>query len=164
MLTAFKGKLADFFNDPEIWSQVSESDKDYIRSLLPPFVELNDDGSIPESFWKYNTEFRSQCRYLQEDLRVGRMDPEWQRQAYQAMKERAEGKFDSWKEKEFEEFWGQKQKVASNALAGHASKVQLEELLNKGLFQVGDMWTFSYTFRKGSTKIPVEKECKVCFH
>ncbi|KAL9611259.1 MAG: hypothetical protein Q9167_004085 [Letrouitia subvulpina] len=135
-LTASKGKLVDFFNNPEIWSQVSESDKDYIRSLLPPFVELSDDGSIPESFWKYNTEFRSQCRYLQEDLRAGRMDPEWQRQAYQAMKERAEGKFDSWKEKEFEEFWGQKQKVARNALAGHASKVQLEELLNSGLFQI----------------------------
>ncbi len=38
------------------------------------------------------------------------MDPEWLAQAAQAMEERAEGEFDDWKEKNFEEYWGQKAK------------------------------------------------------
>ncbi len=124
-------------------------------------MELNDDGSIPTSFWKYNPEFRLDCRNLQEDLRAGRMDPEWQRQAAQAMEERAAGHFDDFKEKEFEEYWGQKQKVEWDVLAGHASKVRLEELLNDELFKVGDVWCFDHTFGRGKDAIRVEKECKI---
>lgn len=124
-------------------------------------MELNDDGSIPTSFWKYNPEFRLDCRNLQEDLRTGRMDPAWQQQAAQAMEERAAGHFDDFKEKEFEEYWGQKQKVEWNVLAGHASKVRLEELLNDELFKVGDVWCFDHTFGRGENAIRVEKECKI---
>ena len=89
------------------------------------------------------------------------MDPEWQRQAAQAMNERAAGKFDDFKEREFEEYWGQKQKVDWNVLAGHASKVRLEELLKEGLFRTGDVWSFHHTFGKGEAIVRVEKECKV---
>lgn len=156
-----QSKLAAFFSHPLNWDQVSDADKDYIRTLLPPHAELNDDGSIPAAFWKYNPEFRLDCRNLQDDLRAGRMDPEWQRQAAQAMEERAAGEFDNFKEKEFEEFWGQKQKVDWTALAGHASKVRLEELLKSGLFKVGDAWCFNHTFGRGSEAFRVEKECKV---
>ncbi len=124
-------------------------------------MELNDDGSIPTSFWKYNPEFRLDCRNLQEDLRAGRMDPEWQRQAAQAMEERAAGHFDDFKETEFEEYWGQKQKVEWNVLAGHASKVRLEELLKDELFKIGDVWCFDHTFGRGENAIRVEKECKI---
>ncbi|KAL8709022.1 MAG: hypothetical protein Q9225_007518 [Loekoesia sp. 1 TL-2023] len=155
------GKLASFFSDPQNWAQLSDTDKDFIRTLLPPHVELNDDGSIPTTFWKYNPEFRLDCRNLQEDLRSGRMDPEWQRQAAQAMEERAAGKFDDFKEREFEEFWGQKQKVAWDVLAGHASKVRLEELLKEGLFRVGDVWSFGHTWGSGEDAVRVEKDCKI---
>ncbi|KAL8830728.1 MAG: hypothetical protein Q9170_005609 [Blastenia crenularia] len=155
------GRLAAFFSEPQNWAQVPETDKDFIRSLLPPHVELNDDGSIPTSFWKYNPEFRLDCRNLQEDLRSGRMDPVWQRQAAEAMEERAAGKFDDFKEQEFEEYWGQKQKVAHNVLAGHASKVRLQELLKEEVFKVGDVWSFNHTFGRGEDAIRVEKECKI---
>lgn len=124
-------------------------------------MELNDDGSIPTSFWKYNQEFRLDCRNLKEDLRTGRMDPAWQQQAAQAMEERAAGHFDDFKEKEFEEYWGQKQKVEWDVLAGHASKVRLEELLKEELFKVGDVWCFDHTFGRGKDAIRVEKECKI---
>ncbi|KAL8750264.1 MAG: hypothetical protein Q9184_006484 [Pyrenodesmia sp. 2 TL-2023] len=155
------GKLVAFFSDPSNWAEVPDTEKDFIRSLLPPHVELNDDGSIPTSFWKYNPEFRLNCRNLQEDLRTGRMDPAWQQQAAQAMEERAAGHFDDFKEKEFEEYWGQKQKVEWNVLAGHASKVRLEELLKEELFRVGDVWCFDHTFGRGEDAIRVEKECKI---
>ncbi|KAL9014064.1 MAG: hypothetical protein Q9173_001273 [Seirophora scorigena] len=155
------GSLAEFFSDESNWAQIPDSEKDFIRDLLPSHLELNEDGSIPSSFWKHSSEFRLDCRNLQEDLRSGRMDPEWQRQAAQAMEERAAGKFDDFKEKEFEEFWGQKQKVDSAVLAGNASRVKLDELLREGLFKVGDMWCFDYTWGRGADAIRVEKECKI---
>ncbi|KAL8720023.1 MAG: hypothetical protein Q9181_007975 [Wetmoreana brouardii] len=155
------GKLAGFFSNLENWAEVPDEDKEFIRSLLPPYVELNDDGSIPTEFWKYNSEFRLDCRNLQEDLRTGRMDPEWQRQAHQAMEERAAGKFDDFKEREFEEFWGQKQKVDWAALAGDASKVKLDDMLTAGLFKEGDVWTFDHTFGRGAEAVRIWKDCKI---
>ncbi|KAL8848342.1 MAG: hypothetical protein Q9221_006645 [Calogaya cf. arnoldii] len=155
------GTLADFFSDPDNWSQISAEDKDFIRNLLPPYVELTDDGSIPNDFWKYNPEFRLDCRNLQEDLRAGRMDPEWQSQAHQAMEERATGAFDNFKEREFEQYWGQKQKVDWKYLAGDASKIKLEELLDAGLFKEGDIWSFDHTFGRGDEAVEIQKECKI---
>ncbi|KAL8999148.1 MAG: hypothetical protein Q9169_001927 [Polycauliona sp. 2 TL-2023] len=155
------GMLADFFSNPNNWTQVSAEDKDFIRDLLPPHTELTSDGSIPNDFWKYNSEFRLNCRNLQEDLRTGRMDPEWQTQAQQAMEERATGAFDNFKEREFEEYWGQKQKVDWQYLAGDASKIKLEELLDAGLFREGDVWSFDHTFGRRNEAITVQKECKI---
>ena len=155
------GMLADFFSDSDNWSQVSAEDKEFVRSLLPPHVDLAADGSIPNDFWKYNPEFRLDCRNLQEDLRAGRMDPEWQLQAQQAMEDRATGAFDDFKEREFEEYWGQKQKVDWKYLAGDASKIKLEELLNAGLFRQDDVWSFDHTFGRGDEAVPIQKECKV---
>ncbi|KAL8741599.1 MAG: hypothetical protein Q9190_005809 [Brigantiaea leucoxantha] len=78
------------------------------------------------------------------------------------MRERAEGKFDTWKEKEYEEHWGQKQRVGRKVLAGHASKVTLGELLAEQLFRVGDVWCFSHSFGRGEgNRVVVEKECKI---
>lgn len=89
------------------------------------------------------------------------MDPEWQRQAHQAMEERAAGDFDAFKEREFEEFWGQKQKVDSKFLAGDASKVRLDEMLTAGLFKEGDVWSFSHTFGRREDAVSIQKECRV---
>lgn len=89
------------------------------------------------------------------------MDPQWQRQAAQAMAERAAGDFDDFKEKEFEEYWGQKQKVDYNVLAGHASKVKLEDMLKEGIFKVGDSWTFDHNWGRGPDALRVEKECTI---
>lgn len=77
------------------------------------------------------------------------------------MEERVAGHFDNFKEKEFEEYWGQKQKIDWNVLAGHASKVRLDELLREELFRVGDVWCFDHTFGRGEEAIRVEKECKI---
>lgn len=64
--------------------------------------------NIPGQILAGSTAFRTDLRLYQEDLAEGRMDPAWRRRAEQASKERAEGKFDDWKEKERELWWGQK--------------------------------------------------------
>ena len=57
----------------------------------------------------------------------------------QAMEERARGDFDDYKEGEYEEFWGQKQKLHYQARAGEAQQVRLGELLNAGVLRVGQV-------------------------
>lgn len=100
-------------------------------------------------------------RQFQVDLGAGRYDPEWLRQAAQAMKERAEGKFDKFKEEEFEQFWGQKQKLDYHVIAGESSKVKLETLIQHGVVRVGDVWKYSRVFGRKTERVFVEKEAKV---
>ena len=114
------------------------------------------------------------------DLECGRYDPEWLSQADEAMKQRAEGKFDKWKEKEFEELWGQKQKLdhRGSHISGEASQVGLETLVEHGVIRKGDVWTYSRVFdmgrkkasyahafftgeKGGQDKVLIEKEIKV---
>src|SRR5207249_773775 len=95
------------------------------------------------------------------DLQNGRYDPEWQRQAHQAMKERANGKFDMFKEEQYEEFWGQKQKIDHGLIAGESSRVKLDTLVKHGVVQAGDVWKYSRTFGKGPERVLVEKEVRV---
>lgn len=47
-------------------------------------------------------------RKLQEDSDEGRTTKAWMRDGMEASAQRAEGKFDEWKEKNREEYWGQK--------------------------------------------------------
>ena len=77
------------------------------------------------------------------------------------MEERARGDFDDWKEKEFEEFWGQKQKLSTAVLAGESTNLKLEVMVENGLFRVGDEITFCRTIGKGDNRVWLDKECKV---
>lgn len=78
------------------------------------------------------------------------------------MEERAAGKFDAWKEQEFEEFWGQKQKLDYSAIAGESAKLKLDVLLKNNYFKVGDEWSYSRVFGRGGEKVHVEKDGTVC--
>ena len=127
---------------------------------------LHPDGTIDmDQFWqfvKYSPIWKGTVRNFQEDLAAGRREPEWLAQAAQAMEERAEGKFDDWKEKNFEEFWGQKQKVDTKALSGMAASLKLDVLVKGNCFKVGDVWSYGRTFkREGDPKIFVEKNVMV---
>ena len=77
------------------------------------------------------------------------------------MEERSRGDFDAWKENEFEEFWGQKQKVAHTARAGVATNIKLEKLVNQGLFRIGDVWSYVRCFGRGEQAVVVEKDCEL---
>ena len=150
------------FCDPKTYENFTKSDWEDLRETLPPNVPSNPDGySIPMTFFKYDPDFRRGIREFQEDLASGRLDPEWQADAALAMEERARGDFDSYKENEFEAFWGQKQKLRHDALAGESTKVKLEELIQNGLFKLGDSFNYSRMFGRGKNGVLVEKACKV---
>ncbi|EEP78687.1 predicted protein [Uncinocarpus reesii 1704] len=176
VLTSDKSPLIDIdlvklLSDPRAWNCLEEEEKREILSLLPDTAHPDPHGNpedpdskippLPHEFLRYSIPWRDAVRQFQVDLQNGRYDPEWQRQARQAVKERAEGKFDNWKEEQFEQFWGQKQKIDWGLIAGESSKIKLETLVKNQLVQVGDVWKFTRVFGRGDDKILVEKEVMV---
>ncbi|GAD91526.1 hypothetical protein NFIA_050670 [Paecilomyces variotii No. 5] len=155
---------------PDAWNCLDEDEKKEILSLLPdtvhpnPEPDLEDPDSkippIPQEFLRYSNTWREGVRQFQVDLEAGRYDPEWLRQAADAMEERARGDFDDFKEQEFEEFWGQKQKLDHRVVAGESSSVKLKTLIEHGIIQKGDVWKYTRVVGK-TVKITIEKEAKV---
>lgn len=158
---AYENLYAEF-SDPKTYEKFTKSDWEDIRETLPPNVPTNPDGySIPMKFFKHDSDFRRGIREFQEDLASGRLDPKWQADAAQAMEERARGDFDAYKENQFEAFWGQKQKLNHDVLAGESTKIKLELLIQNEVFKVGDYFSYSRVFGRGKSGVLVEKDCKV---
>ena len=167
LVTNEKSPLADEdlhaeFSNPKTYENFTKSDWEDLRETLPPNVPINPDGySIPMTFFKYDPDFRRGIREFQEDLASGRLDPKWQADAAEAMEERARGEFDAYKEDQFEAFWGQKQKLDHDALAGESTKIKLDLLIQNGIFKVGDYFSYSRVFGRGKSGVLIEKDCKV---
>ncbi|KAH0542440.1 hypothetical protein FGG08_003195 [Glutinoglossum americanum] len=157
--------LVKLLNEPRTWDLLSAEEKQILAAAFPANAL---DGPLDnpatrfrQGFLKYDNDWKSGIRMYQEDLANGRYDPEWIRQAGKATADRANGAFDTWKEKEFEEFWGQKQKLAQNVIAGESNKVKLDTLVRNAVFHVGDIWVFSRAFADTKGKkggVLVEKE------
>ncbi|KAJ5437388.1 hypothetical protein N7445_005932 [Penicillium cf. griseofulvum] len=160
LLTSDKSLLIDLdlvklLAHPEAWNCLEESEKREILDLLPPDVHpqaqdtLSDPDAklppIPDSFIRYSNNWRDGVRQFQLDLQNGRYDPEWLHQAQEARQQREKGDFDDFKEREYEQFWGQKQK----AIWGHLPE------------KLGDIWKFYYVYGRGPGKIVIEKEVRV---
>ena len=123
---------------------------------------MNPDGySIPIDFFKYNPDFRRGIREFQEDLAAGRLEPEWQAAAAEAMEERARGDFDAYKENQYEEFWGQKQKIDWSIPAGESTTLKLDMMIKNGVFRAGDEIVFTRAIGRKEKRVLLEKECKV---
>ncbi|KAJ5254014.1 hypothetical protein N7524_011194 [Penicillium chrysogenum] len=116
---------------------------------------------IPDSFIRYSNNWRDGIRQFQIDLQNGRYDPEWLRQAQEARQQRDNGDFDDFKEREYEQFWGQKQKVIWDAPAGESARVKMGTLIDEGVIQLGDVWKFYYVYGRGPGRIVIEKEVRV---
>lgn len=165
-------KIKKLLAKPEAWNCLEESEKRVILDLLPEDLHSNLDPSpddpgakippLPEEFLRYSNNWRDGIRHFQLDLQNGRYDPVWLRQAGEAMQQRADGKFDKFKEEEFEQFWGQKQKMDKTLAAGQSSQVKLSTLISNGVVLVGDVWKYSRAFKKGN--LLVEKEARVCLY
>lgn len=154
------------------WHCLEEAEQREILALLPedthPNPEPNPDNPhgglppLPDSFVRYSNNWRDGIRQFQLDLQNGRYKPDWLRQAEEARIQRENGEFDSFKEREFEQFWGQKQKINWDVRAGESSRVSLGSLVNAGVVQVGDIWKFEHTFvTKGEERVFIEKEAQV---
>ncbi|KAM5443277.1 hypothetical protein MferCBS31731_001598 [Microsporum ferrugineum] len=176
VMTSDKSPLIDIdlvklLAKPEAWTCLDENEKKEVLALLPesihPVVEPsteNPDGIIPplpEEFVRYSNVWRDAIRQFQVDLQHGKYDPKWLSQAHKAMNERAEGKFDARKERDFEAFWGQKQRYHTNVPAGDSATIDFKTLVMNGVFEVGDIWRYSRSQGKGAEKFLVEKEVAV---
>lgn len=134
-----------------------------LGTQFPEDVPRNEDGSISIDWLRYNNDWRNAVRLWQADLGAGHFEPEWLRQAAQAMEDRTAGKFDNFKEEQFEEFWGQKQKVGYKTRAGESGVLKLPDLIAGNLFKEDDFWVYSRGF--GATgksgHVEIIKDCKV---
>ncbi|KAJ5368195.1 uncharacterized protein N7496_007955 [Penicillium cataractarum] len=156
---------------PETWDILEEDEKREILALLPadthPASELPPDDidakipPLPDSFVRYSNNWRDGIRQFQIDLQNGRFDPEWLRQAETARRKREKGDFDSFKEREFEKFWGQKQRTDMSVMSGESSKIKLTQLIEAGVFLVGDIWRFGYVWGKGPDRVTIDKEVRI---
>lgn len=155
-----------FLLHPKAWESLTCEQQKQLVSMLPNTSpsEANDEEqvpSIPAQRIKTNDSLRSSIRLFQEDLAAGHYEPKWIQDAVKASQKRANGSFDSWKEKNLEQFWGQKQRVLWTAIAGDSAQWSLQDLVKEGLFRAGDVWLLRRAMRKGSTFVCVEKEARV---
>ncbi|KAJ5674691.1 uncharacterized protein N7477_004625 [Penicillium maclennaniae] len=148
--------LVKLLAKPEAWNLLEEAEKREILALLPADIHPDWDLSktdpeyrippLPQEFIRYSTNWREGIRVFQLDLENGRYDPQWLRQAENARRKRENGDFDKFKEREFEEFWGQKQRMDMAAAAGEHGRIQLRELVAAGVIKLGDVWRFNFVF------------------
>ena len=132
------------------------------RNGLPEDAPYSTDGySVPMEYFKYDPDWRRLVREFQEDLGAGRYDPEWQKQAIRAMEERARGDFDDYKDGQFEEFWGQKQKVHHLDRAGDSAQIKLEEMVSHGFIKEGDIFSYARVIGRSEERILIEKDMRV---
>ncbi|KAJ5768942.1 hypothetical protein N7520_003501 [Penicillium odoratum] len=176
LLTSDKSVLIDadlvkLLASSKAWNCLDEDEKRQILDFLPADTHPNPDPPaddphakippLPDSFVRYSNNWRDGIRQFQLDLQHGRYDPEWLRQAEEARQERENGEFESFKEREYEEFWGQKQKLDKRLAAGESGKVKLGTLVEEGAIQIGDVWRFNYVYGKGAERIVIDKETRV---
>ncbi len=150
--------------DPATYQNWTKEDWEEIRDCLPENAPYNDDGySVPMHFFRHDPDWRRLVREFQDDLGAGRYEPQWLKQAALAMEERAAGKFDKFKEDQFEAFWGQKQTSSQREVrAGESAKIKLPQLVEAGLIKVGDDLSYRRTFRsKAGDLLMIEKDLKV---
>ncbi|KAL3458687.1 Asx homology domain-containing protein [Aspergillus heterothallicus] len=174
LLTSDKSQLIDLplarlLALPEAWECLEEAEKKEILDLLPadthptphppPDEPTAKIPPLPESFVRYGEHWRDAIRHFQLDLQNGRYDPQWLHEAEEAVQQRAAGKFDKFKEEEFEEFWGQKQKMDRTLTAGQSSAVKLSTLIEHGVVRKGDIWKWSRAYARPKTL--VEKEARI---
>ncbi|KAK7539945.1 Asx homology domain-containing protein [Phyllosticta citribraziliensis] len=163
-----KVNVTAILKDPRAWESLSKEQQSQLISLLPnaPVIDpgnTQEDSlpNIPQQMLTQNSALLSDIAMFGEDLREGRLDPDWQRDGQIAMEMRARGDFDEWKVQEMEAFWGQKQKLQYDVLAGESSKIKLEELVREGTVQVGDVWLYKRVFGRGKRSFSMEKEATV---
>ncbi|KAJ5936081.1 hypothetical protein N7454_005379 [Penicillium verhagenii] len=176
LLTSDKSLLIDtdlvkLLASSAAWHVLEEDEKRQILDLLPVDTHPNPDPPednpnapippLPDSFVRYSNNWRDGIRQFQLDLQNGRYDPEWLRQADEARQQRENGDFDTFKEREYEEFWGQKQKLDKSLPAGESGKVKLATLVDEGVIRIGDVWRFNYVYGKGAERIFIDKEARV---
>lgn len=158
--------LTKLLKHDRAWTELSREQQEKLISMLPgsSMPSMPDDQPLPNAPKEYlhsNKAFKADVISFQEDLTQGRYDPKWLADAQTAMRKRANGDFDTWKEKNKEDFWGQKQKMDWTSSAGDSSQHDLPTLVKAGYFQIDDIWSMRRGHGRGANAVHVEKEATV---
>ncbi|KAK6541805.1 hypothetical protein TWF694_007586 [Orbilia ellipsospora] len=176
LLTSKRSKIINaecnaIFNE-STWGLFTDEEKEHLLSLLHPIdkeITIPDqDPSQPPPripsplLWQNlnNDAFRSAFVELQDDLSTGAYEPAYVKKAEEALRQRLgpmADKVDDMKNKEFEEYWGQKQAVFFGD-AGLSANITLYELCQQKMFKPGDIFEYKRSFQK---TLVVEKICEL---
>ncbi|KFX86938.1 hypothetical protein V490_08701 [Pseudogymnoascus sp. VKM F-3557] len=152
--------LKGLFSNPEAWNILDKETKAKLIGMLPESTHVLDevDGElrISENFLKFDQNWAHYLGRAQEDIAEGRNDPVWLEEAAAASEQRTDGEFDDWKDNEYEQFWGVKQRLQSNVLTGLSGSIKFDDLITRELIKPGDIFLFQRTINK----IFIEKEIK----
>lgn len=88
--------------------------------------------------------------HVEADIAEGKYTPENQAAIIEARKRSEAGEFNEFKDNKFEQFWGQKQRVNYEAVAGDTREVKITTLAKHQVLRVGDVFSLRRSF--GNTK------------
>lgn len=109
-----KINLQALLKKDEAWTSLSTKQQKKLLAMLPnaPTVEEDENGNLPNVLrtrLDSSAAMKADVRLFQEDLKTGKLEPEWQLMARRAMKRRANGDFDEFERQRREEIWSEKQ-------------------------------------------------------
>lgn len=161
----------------DVWNQLSDSDKTHLMKFLPecdkvyePTSDISDPtapkAELVDDFWDKNPQLVNRIFQVETDIADGKYTPANQAAVIEARKRSEAGEFNQFKDNKFEQFWGQKQRVNYEAVAGDTSGVKLQTLVKHHALRVGDVFSLRRSFaigekKKKSDTITIEKDAKV---
>ncbi|RYP13646.1 hypothetical protein DL765_006776 [Monosporascus sp. GIB2] len=105
-------RLRDLLCNPKAWDLLGPEEKKQVLAKFPDQKEVLDAGTEnarPDvASLRNNNNFRHDAARYQDNLRKGKHDPEWIRQAQAAHSKREMGGYDEYLAARFEEEWGMK--------------------------------------------------------
>jgi hypothetical protein len=150
--------------------EFTDEEYDEIIALLPAkdiIYPANDDVTVPDGKAMINPElftntaFKEAAQRYQQDLVAGKYESDYLAKAAEARKRRMAGEFDNWKDEQFEDYWGQKQKLYSDAVGGASTKIKLAEMIKASVFKLGDVFSMRRHFSDG---LIIRKDAVVSVH
>ncbi|RYP69363.1 hypothetical protein DL771_006173 [Monosporascus sp. 5C6A] len=105
-------RLRDLLCNPKAWDLLGPQERKQVLAKFPDQQEILDAGTAearPDvASLRNNNNFRHDAARYQDNLRKGKHDPEWIRQAQAAHSKREMGGYDEYLATRFEEEWGMK--------------------------------------------------------
>ncbi|BFZ62314.1 hypothetical protein YB2330_003405 [Saitoella coloradoensis] len=143
----------------ECLALVPDLDRVYPPNTDTPEKDLSKADLVP-SFFQRNQFLREAIADFVACLESDAYGIQALKTALATNEQRKQGKFDAWKDQEFESYWGQKQRLDSYAVAGDARGVSFADVVKASGACVGDVWVYQRGFAKGKGRaaIPVRKE------
>ncbi|KND00723.1 uncharacterized protein SPPG_03839 [Spizellomyces punctatus DAOM BR117] len=147
----------------EVFQMLSPEDQDELTQLVPSVDRANargiHDPPLTERFFKYSTHLRESIGVFQDMLAGGFYEPAGQEQMVQEVEDTKKD-YDSWKEQNYEEVWGDHlDQEVSEEIASIAKTITLKEMCEQDILRSGDEFVYKRSF--GKIGVTVEKAVKI---